>query len=138
MTQPVRKADLKMQECGRSLTGGKYVPLVLDELLDEAPVTCARSYGGPLLPPMMLREPIPDFPLDIPIDRKHIISLTISEAHLQTDDITKPHPPGSELDSELGCGTYPSGTDGPWTTKSLVTVSPSSFICGQRTRWHTK
>lgn len=47
--------------------------------------------------------------------------------------------PGSELDSELGCGTYPSGTDdGPWTTKSLVTVSPSSFICGQRTRWHTK
>lgn len=42
------------------------MPLVLDELLDEAPVTWARSYGGPLLPPMMLREPITDFPLDIP------------------------------------------------------------------------
>lgn len=40
--------------------------MVLDELLDEAPVTWARSYGGPLLPPMMLREPIPDFPRDIP------------------------------------------------------------------------
>lgn len=41
--------------------------MVLDELLDEAPVTCARSYGGPLLPPMILREPITDFPLDIPV-----------------------------------------------------------------------
>lgn len=40
--------------------------MVLDELLDEAPVTWARSYGGPLLPPMILREPIPDFPRDIP------------------------------------------------------------------------
>lgn len=39
---------------------------MLDELLDEAPVTWARSYGGPLLPPMMLREPIPDLPRDIP------------------------------------------------------------------------
>lgn len=39
---------------------------MLDELLDEAPVTWARSYGGPLLPPMILREPIPDFPRDIP------------------------------------------------------------------------
>lgn len=44
-------------------------------------------------------------------------------------------PPGSELLMELGCGTNPSGTEG---TKSLATVSPSSFICGQRTRWHTK
>lgn len=42
--------------------------MVLDELLDEAPVTCARSYGGPLLPPMMLREPITDLPRDIPGD----------------------------------------------------------------------
>lgn len=40
---------------------------MLEELLDEAPVTWARSYGGPLLPPMMLREPITDFPLDIPV-----------------------------------------------------------------------
>lgn len=45
------------------------MPLVLEELLDEAPVTWARSYGGPLLPPMMLREPITDFPLDIPVQR---------------------------------------------------------------------
>lgn len=45
------------------------MPLVLDELLDEAPVTWARSYGGPLLPPMMLREPMTDFPLVIPVDR---------------------------------------------------------------------
>lgn len=50
----------------RRLTGGKYVPLVLEELLDEAPVTWARSYGGPLLPPMMLREPITGLPRDIP------------------------------------------------------------------------
>ena len=42
------------------------MPLVLEELLDEAPVTWARSYGGPLLPPMMLREPITDFPRDMP------------------------------------------------------------------------
>lgn len=40
---------------------------MLEELLDEAPVTWARSYGGALLPPMMLREPITDFPLDIPV-----------------------------------------------------------------------
>ena len=47
--------------------------------------------------------------------------------------------PGSDPVRELGCGTYPRGTDeGPWTTKSLVTVSPSSFICGHSTRWHTK
>lgn len=64
--------------------GGKNVPLVLEELLDEAPVTWARSYGGPLLPPIMLREPITDLPRDIP---------------------------GSEPDSELGWGTYPRGTE---------------------------
>lgn len=47
--------------------------------------------------------------------------------------------PGREPDSELGCGTYPRGTEeGAWTTKSLVMVSPSSFICGHSTRWHTK
>ncbi len=40
---------------------------------------------------------------------------------------------------EPGWGTYPSGTEGgPWTTKSLVMVSPSSFIWGHKTRWHTK
>ena len=56
------------EEEGAGLTGGKYVPLVLEELLDDAPVTWARSYGGPLLPPMMLREPITDLPLDMPVD----------------------------------------------------------------------
>lgn len=40
--------------------------MVLDELLEDAPVTWARSYGGPLLPPIMLREPITDFPRDMP------------------------------------------------------------------------
>lgn len=42
------------------------MPLVLEELLDDAPVTWARSYGGPLLPPIMLRELITDLPRDIP------------------------------------------------------------------------
>lgn len=42
------------------------MPLVLEELLDDAPVTWARSYGGPLLPPIMLSDPTSDFPRDIP------------------------------------------------------------------------
>lgn len=61
-----------VSECESHLTGGKYVPLVLDELLDDAPVTWARSYGGPLLPPMMLREPITDFPRDIPVEQQNV------------------------------------------------------------------
>lgn len=85
--------------------------MVLDELLDEAPVTWARSYGGPLLPPMMLREPITDFPLDIPADRKRAsVSRLLNETG-EIMSVTSCVPPGSELDSELGCGTYPSGTD---------------------------
>lgn len=63
---------------------------MLEELLDEAPVTCARSYGGPLLPAIMLRELITDFPRDIP---------------------------GKDPVRELGCGTYAKGTEaGPCTT----------------------
>lgn len=46
------------------------MPFVLEELLEEAPVTWARSYGGPLLPPMILRELITDFPRDIPEERR--------------------------------------------------------------------
>lgn len=42
------------------------MPLVLEELLDDAPVTWARSYGGPLLPPIMLSDPTSDFPRDMP------------------------------------------------------------------------
>lgn len=53
-------------EGGGFSIGGKYVPLVLEELLDEAPVTWALSYGGPLLPPIILRELITDLPRDMP------------------------------------------------------------------------
>lgn len=77
--------------------------MVLDELLDEAPVTWARSYGGPLLPPMMLSEPITDFPLDIPVQGAE---LKVRPRVEQSDVWRRPSvTPGSELDRELGCGT---------------------------------
>lgn len=45
--------------------------LVLDELLDEAPVTWFLSYkGAPLLPPMRLMELITDFPQEMPAERQ--------------------------------------------------------------------
>lgn len=45
--------------------------LVLDELLEEAPVTWFLSYkGAPLLPPMRLMELIMDFPQEMPAERQ--------------------------------------------------------------------
>jgi len=47
------------------------VALVLDELLEEAPVTWFLSYkGAPLLPPMRLMELITDFPQEMPAVRQ--------------------------------------------------------------------
>lgn len=49
------------------LTGGYSVALVLDELLDEAPVTWFRSYRGtPPRPPIRLTELIMDLPHEMP------------------------------------------------------------------------
>lgn len=65
------------------------MPLVLEELLDEAPVTWALSYGGPLLPPpIMLSELIADFPRDMP--RKEIPVSTICSTQLL--DLLPPFP----------------------------------------------
>ena len=79
--------------------------MVLDELLDDAPVTWARSYGGPLLPPMMLREPITDFPLDIPVRKQRSAWRLIRGGEPRLGGSAGRRSPGRELDSELGCGT---------------------------------
>lgn len=51
------------------------MPLVLEELLDDAPVTWALSYGGPLLPPIILSELITDLPRDIPKTERKLINI---------------------------------------------------------------